>query len=77
MNLINKIEIYEFDLSGISLKLSSDLAPDETKVKIHFKNGEFQEVRYKFYTPYSEWKWEILGLINDKIKEIKESYQKA
>ena len=77
MKLTNTTIIYEYDLSGISLELSSDLAPDETKVFIHFKNGEFQEVRYKFYAPYTEWKWEILALINEKIKEIKESYKQA
>ena len=70
MILINTYETLEYDLSTLDSELASDLSPDERLITISFVNGKFQEVKYRFRAPYSKYKWEILALINKKVREL-------
>ena len=74
MKLINKIDIYKYDLSDEPVELRADLTVNGEIVEIIFDNGEFREVRYRFESPYTEGEWELLALINEKIKELKKTY---
>ncbi len=77
MKLVNKTDIYEYDLSSLDAMLTVDIPASQYKVEIIFKNGEFVEAKYLFTSPYSDQQWRILGLINDKIQELKKSYKKS
>ena len=74
MKLVNKTEIYEYDLSSLDADLIADIPDNRYKVEIIFRNGEFAMAKYSFDAPYTEQQWKILALINDKIQELKKSY---